>query len=168
MHFSAINQIVDVQPGKSITAIRRLEPDEDYLKDHFPRFRVMPGVLMLESLFQASAWLVRQSEQFAHSVVLLKAARQVKFGSFVEPGQVLTITATIMKRDEQLTHCKTSGTVEGKSAVSGRLVLESFDLADRAPSCTALDPYVSRQFAGMFKRLCQPADSRGAAGTEAY
>jgi 3-hydroxyacyl-[acyl-carrier-protein] dehydratase len=38
-----------------------LRPDEDYLRDHFPLFPVMPGVLMLEAMYQASCWLIRSS-----------------------------------------------------------------------------------------------------------
>ena len=38
----------------------------------------MPGVLMLEAITQAGAWLVRAGEDFAHSIVTLKEARNIK------------------------------------------------------------------------------------------
>ncbi|HWC90817.1 MAG TPA: beta-hydroxyacyl-ACP dehydratase, partial [Pirellulales bacterium] len=79
--------MIDLQPGVRITTIKSLSLAEEYLADHFPRFPVMPGVLMLESLTQTGAWLVRASEDFAHSMVLLKEARNVKFANFVVPGQ---------------------------------------------------------------------------------
>ena len=74
MRFSQLDQIIELQPGKRIKAAKTLSADEDYLRDHFPCFAVMPGVLMLEAMFQASAWLVRKSEDFAHSTVILKEA----------------------------------------------------------------------------------------------
>ncbi len=93
MHFTLIDRIIELEAGEKIMAIKSLSLAEDYLQDHFPRFPVMPGVLMLESMAQTSAWLVRHTEDFAHSIVVLKEARNVKYADFVEPGQVLTITA---------------------------------------------------------------------------
>ena len=47
----------------------------------------MPGVMMVESLVQVGGWLMRYTESFAYSTVLLKEARAVKFSNFVKPGQ---------------------------------------------------------------------------------
>jgi 3-hydroxyacyl-[acyl-carrier-protein] dehydratase len=134
-------------------AAKRLRPDEDYLKDHFPRFPVMPGVLMLEAMYQASAWLVRQSEGFAHSVVLLKEARNIKYADFVTPGKELVVTAEIFKQDESLTTLKTQGTIDGNLAVNGRLVLERFNLADRYPLRRNTDPYLRDEMRAVLKSL---------------
>ena len=106
---------------------------EEYLADHFPNFPVMPGVLMLEAMTQAGAWLVRLSEDFAHSMVVLKQAGNVKYGQFVEPGQTLTVTAEILSQDGDGDEVKAQGTVDGRTTVSGRLVLERYNLADRDP-----------------------------------
>src|SRR5687768_9274119 len=133
MRFCLLDRITDLVPGVKIAAVKRLKPDDDYLKDHFPRFPVMPGVLMLEAMYQASAWLVRQTEGFAHSVVILKEARNIKYADFVTPGKELVVTAEILKQDDETTTLKAQGTIEGNLAVSGRLVLERFNLADRLP-----------------------------------
>ena len=153
MRFTLIDRIVDLRPGESITAVKSLSLAEEYLKDHFPRFPVMPGVLMLESMYQASAWLVRQSEDFAHSMVVLKEARNVKYTDFVEPGQVLNVTAQIVKQDDHTTHLKTLGTVNGQDAVRARLVLERFNLADQDPRRSQTDAYVRRQLLEEFDTL---------------
>ena len=131
MRFTLIDRIVELQEGASITAVKTLSLAEEYLQDHFPRFPCMPGVLMLESMCQAGAWLVRKSEDFSHSIIVLKEARNVKYADFVEPGQVLTVTVEITKQDEQLTWLKASGSVQGNVAVSARLILERFNGADR-------------------------------------
>jgi len=78
MYFSLIDKIDSLEPGKRIVATKSLSLAEEYLQDHFPNFPVMPGVLMLEALTQASAWLIRVSEDFSHSIVVLKEARNVK------------------------------------------------------------------------------------------
>ena len=94
----------------------------------------MPGVLMLEAMTQAGAWLVRLSEDFAHSMVLLKQATNVKYGQFVEPGQTLTVTAEIISQDRHGDEGQGPGTVDGRTTVSGRLVLERYNLADPNPA----------------------------------
>jgi 3-hydroxyacyl-[acyl-carrier-protein] dehydratase len=157
MRFCLLDQILELDPGVRIVAVKRLRPDEDYLKDHFPRFPVMPGVLMLEAMYQASAWLVRQSEGFAHSVVILKEARNIKYADFVTPGKELLVTAEILKQDEALTTLKAQGTIDGNVAVNGRLVLERFNLADRYPLRRNTDPYLRAEMRDVLKGLLSPA-----------
>jgi len=153
MQFCLLDRIVDLQPGVRITAVKRLRPDEDYLKDHFPRSPVMPGVLMLEAMYQAGAWLVRQSEGFAHSMVVLKEARNIKYADFVTPGKELVVTAEILKQDDSLTTLKAQGTIDGNVAVNGRLVLERFNLAERFPKRASTDPYMTDELRGVLKGL---------------
>ena len=74
MRFSLVDRITELSEGKHITAIKVLTLAEEYLADHFPRFPVMPGVMMLEAMYQASAWLIRKSEDFAHTMVVLREA----------------------------------------------------------------------------------------------
>lgn len=144
MRFSLIDRIIDIQPGKEITAVKALSLCEEYLADHFPNFPVLPGVLMLEALTQASAWLIRVSEDFAHSMVVLKEAKRVRFGQFVEPGQILQVRAEIIHQDNRFTELKVEGTVNGKSTVSARIVMERYNLADADPNCAALDASVKK------------------------
>src|SRR5205807_9137113 len=95
MRFSLIDRIISIEPAKSITAIKNLSLSEEYLADHSPGFPVMPGVLMVEALAQTAAWFMRPHEDFAYSMVLLKAARAVKFVNFVSPGRTLRVTAEL-------------------------------------------------------------------------
>ena len=124
MRFCQIDEITLLEPGQKIMAVRRLTGTEDYLRDHFPRFPVMPGVLMLESLYQAAALLIRATENYKSGLVLLRAAKNVKFADFVEPGQELNITAEILKTEGNQFTVKAAGTKQNKLAVSGRLIVE--------------------------------------------
>lgn len=157
MRFCLLDQVLELESGVRIKAVKRLRPDEHYLADHFPRFPVMPGVLMLEAMFQASAWLVRQSEGFAHAAVLLKEARNVKYSDFVTPGQTLVVIAEILKQDDTTTSLKAQATVNDNIAVTARLVLERFHLADRFPLRAATDPYLRNESRETLRRLLQPA-----------
>lgn len=139
MRFTLIDRIVALEPGKSITAIKNLTLAEEYLADHFPGFPVMPGVLMVEALAQTAAWYVRHEEDFAHSTILLRQARGVKFINFVSPGQTLTVRADAQSSNENECIFKASGSVNGATAVSARLTLQRFNLADRNPNLAAAD-----------------------------
>ncbi len=151
MRFSLIDRITELEPGKRLTAVKNLSMSEEYLQDHFPLFPVMPGVLMLESLFQAGAWLVRCSEDFAHSVVQLAEARNVKFNDFVEPGETLVVEASIQRQDEQTTWIQASGTVNRTVAVKARLVLDRYNLADRQLASVTIDAYMVNEL----RRECE-------------
>src|SRR5215471_14129146 len=109
MRFKLLDRITELHPGKSITALKSLSLSEDYLADHFPLFPVMPGVFMLEAITQASAWLIRASENFAHSMVVLREARNVKYADFVMPGQTLQVQAEIISQTATETKLKVQG-----------------------------------------------------------
>jgi len=156
MRFLLIDRIVEFQPGTRITAVKSLTMAEEYLADHFPNFPVMPGVLMLEAMTQAAAWLIRLSEDFAHSVILLKHAVNVKYGQFVEPGQLLTVTAELISQTATETTVKAQGSVDGRTTVSGRLVLERFNLADRNPLEESADESILQEMRSLLTILYQP------------
>ena len=89
MRFNLVDRIVEVEPGRRICTLKHLTLGEEYLADHFPTFPVMPGVLMLQTLVEAGAWLLRITEDFRYSVIVLREAKNVKYGSFLEPGKTL-------------------------------------------------------------------------------
>lgn len=141
MNFSMIDRIVDYERGKRITALKTLSLREEYLADHFPSFPIMPGVLMLEAMAQAGAWLLRLSEGFTHSIFLLREARAVRYGSAVRPGNELLIDVSIVGRSEKGVAFKGSGKVGDRNAVVGRFVLTRQPLGDKV-----IDEGISRFF----------------------
>jgi 3-hydroxyacyl-[acyl-carrier-protein] dehydratase len=162
MRFRLIDRIIELEPGVRITAVKALTGSEDYLKDHFPLFPVMPGVLMLEAMYQASAWLVRKTDHFAYALVLLKEARNVKYADFVAPGQVLHVTAEILKREGDLITLKAQGTMSGHTAVSARLILERGHIVDRIGTRAESDPFTRKRMQEFFDELYQPGASEQA------
>ena len=153
MRFSLVDRITSLEKGESITAIKNLSLAEEYLADHFPGFPVMPGVLMMESMIQSSAWLLRYTEEFEYSIVLLKQAKAVKFNSFLKPGNTLTVTSKIQKWDGNQCTLKAAGTVDGESTVSARLTLERFNLKDRNPDLAESDQFRTDKMKELFAEL---------------
>src|SRR4051794_23887953 len=153
MRFVLIDRIVELNTGQSLVAVKNLSLSEEYLADHFPGFPVMPGVLMLEALTQAGAWLVRDMEDFAHSVILLKQARTIKYGSFVEPGRQLQLRVDLTAHDERVSSFKGVGMIDGQEMVKGRFTLTRSNLRERDPSLHATDASIVAGLRDLFVTL---------------
>ena len=153
MKFSLVDRIIALEVGKSITTVKNVSLAEEYLQDHFPGFPVLPGVMMVESLVQASAWLLRHTEDFRFSTILLKQAKALKFNNFVTPGKTLTVTSTIHKIDETGCTFKGEGSVDGQSAVSARITLQRFNLSDQNPSLSKTDEQLVAHLRQQFSQL---------------
>lgn len=145
MKYQLVDVIESLEPGKRIVTRKNLSLAEEYLADHFPTFPVLPGVLMLEALTQSAAWLVRVQQDFARSVVVLSSARNVKYGHFVAPGHTLRCEVEAVKLGEDISKFKAEAIVDDKRAVSARLELRSFNLADRADYLAESDAAVLEQ-----------------------
>src|SRR5438874_8196332 len=95
MRFNLVDRILELEPGKKIRMVKNLTLAEEYLADHFPRFPVMPGVLMLQTLVESASWLLRLTEDYRHSVIALREVKNVKYGNFMEPGRSLATTVEL-------------------------------------------------------------------------
>src|SRR5881394_1969203 len=95
MRYQLVDRLIDFDPGRQIRMVKALTLGEEYLADHFPTFPVMPGVLMLQTLVDAGAWLLRLTDNYRHSVIVLRDARHVKYGNLMEPGRRLLLTVEI-------------------------------------------------------------------------
>ncbi len=155
MRFKQLDKITELIPGERIVAERHMRADEDYLRDHFPLFPVMPGVLMLESLFQASCWLVRATEQFENSLLVLKEARNVKFADFMEPNQTLQITAEITKLESGSVTLKAIGMKGDSMAVSAKLIIGKSSLKSQDSNLIPLDAFMRESMRVRFEQLTQ-------------
>jgi 3-hydroxyacyl-[acyl-carrier-protein] dehydratase len=153
MRFTLIDRIVELEPGKRITATKSLTLTEDYLEDHFPLFPIMPGVLMLESMYQTAAWLVRATDGFRNSLVTLVEANNVKYSDFVQPGQTLVVTAELLKQDKQVYRLNCQGEVNDRVAVRGRLMLRTGRLADDNSLQAPVDDYIIASLQRIFRLL---------------
>jgi len=163
MRFTLLDRVIAVDPGRTIEAVKTVTLSEEYLADHFPRFPVLPGVLMLEAMTQAAAWTIRLGEDFAHSIVVLRAARNVKYGDFAEHGKTLTVKAEVLSQDETTTKVKASGTIGDRTSLTARLVLERYNLADRQPHGAAIDARVRSELRRLWSVLhpAPRAEGRG-------
>jgi len=153
MRFNLVDRIVEVEPGRRIRAVKNLTLGEEYLADHFPTFPVMPGVLMLQTLVEAGAWLLRVTEDFRHSVTVLREAKNVKYGSFMEPGRQMDVTVELAEEDGASATFKGKGEAGGVTTVAARLTLTRYNLRDRNPALQGTDDRIVRHLRELYQVL---------------
>ncbi|MCA9244991.1 MAG: hypothetical protein KDA32_13615 [Phycisphaerales bacterium] len=139
MKFILVDRIDALEPGQRVVTHKALSLAEEYLADHFPTFPVLPGVLMLEAMTQASAWLARVTLDFAPSLVVLKEARNVTYKSFLAPGQIMRVESECRSIDAAMSEYNASGSVDGREIVKGRLTLRHLSLADSDAALSSVD-----------------------------
>jgi len=139
MKFYLVDRIRELEPSKRILTVKNLSLAEEYLADHFPSYPVMPGVMMLEALVQSAAWLVRASTDFAKTIVMLREAQNVRYGSFVKPGGQLVMEVTATEIGPTSSRFKGTGTCDGQVAVQAKLTLEHLNIEDEDPGNAEFD-----------------------------
>jgi 3-hydroxyacyl-[acyl-carrier-protein] dehydratase len=140
MRFNLVDRVRAWEPGKRLTASKVLTLGEEYLADHFPTFPVMPGVLMLQAVAEASAWLWRVTNDFKHTVVVLREVKNCKYGTFMPPGQTLELTTELVTADESTATFRGKGNVRGGGqTVNAQLTLMGYNVRDKLPDAKATD-----------------------------
>jgi 3-hydroxyacyl-[acyl-carrier-protein] dehydratase len=154
LKFVLIDKLEKLEPGKLAVATKQLSLAEEYLADHFPTFPVLPGVLMIEAMVQTAAWVVRTSQDYANSVIVLQEARNVSYGTFVAPGDRMEVTAEVIQLDEKTSKFKAQCMVDGQSTAKARLTLKHYNLSERHAGWEDEDRKLVEAMKGRFKLLC--------------
>lgn len=136
--FNLIDRIESITDDR-IVAVKYVSLAEEYLADHFPTFPVLPGVMMLEALAQAAAWLMHRRTGFGKSMAVLREARNIRYGQFVAPGNSLRVEVEFQKETDQGAIFKAGGSVNSAQAVTGRIELSYFNLGEKNSSLAELD-----------------------------
>jgi 3-hydroxyacyl-[acyl-carrier-protein] dehydratase len=160
MRFTLIDRITEWQIGKSLKGVKLLTLGEEYLADHFPTFPVMPGVMMLEAVVEASAWLWRLTTDFQHSVIVLREIKNVKYGTFMQPGHTMEIAVEMMKQDGGAATFRGKGNVQnGAQTVSAQVTLAAYNVRDKNSAAGSVDEKLiahwRERFAWLSAKYCE-------------
>jgi 3-hydroxyacyl-[acyl-carrier-protein] dehydratase len=98
--FFLVDRVQELIPGKSITAIKNVTINEPYFQGHFPRMAVMPGVLIIEALAQASGLLIYKTLETlpGSELFFLAGVDNARFKRVVTPGDQLRLYIELVKR----------------------------------------------------------------------
>jgi 3-hydroxyacyl-[acyl-carrier-protein] dehydratase len=119
-----IDRVIDIQPGKSIVALKNVSINEPFFTGHFPHHPVMPGVLILEAMAQAAALFSFSDEaalknEESSTVYYFVGIDGARFRRPVVPGDQLRIEVDAERLSRTI--CKYAG----RAVVDGQLVAEA-------------------------------------------
>ena len=123
--FLLIDRVISLEVGKNLTAIKNVTFNEPHFNGHFPEQPIMPGVLIIEALAQATGILAFKSEvgkPQTGQIYMLVGVDKVRFKRIVEPGDQLEIYAEVItvKRGIWKFNCK--ATVEDQLVTSAEII----------------------------------------------
>ncbi len=117
--FLMIDRILEMEPAKHLVAVKNVTANEPFFQGHFPGRPVMPGVMILEAMAQASVYLLHRSKpEFKDRLFFFAGIDGVRFRRAVVPGDQLQIEVWI-QRMQRLS------TTTVRATVSGMLVCEA-------------------------------------------
>jgi 3-hydroxyacyl-[acyl-carrier-protein] dehydratase len=117
--FIFIDEVTEIEPGRSAKATKRFSTEEPFLEGHFPGNPIIPGVLIAEALAQTAGIAIGgPGRNF-----LLTAIRAMKFLRPVRPGEQIDLSAECLGEMNGLAQCAVRATCQGQPVAEGQLVL---------------------------------------------
>ncbi|NND44753.1 MAG: 3-hydroxyacyl-ACP dehydratase FabZ [Xanthomonadales bacterium] len=115
--FLLVDRVIDCRPGESIHALKNVTVNEPFFTGHFPQRPVMPGVIMLEALAQATGLLAfatinRSPED--DTLYYFVGIDKARFRKPVEPGDQIHLHATLVRHIKSVWRFSTRAEVDGK------------------------------------------------------
>lgn len=101
--FLLVDRVVDSEPGKRLVAIKNVTINEPFFPGHFPAKPVMPGVLLIEAMAQATGLLAMQSAEVPEeSIYYLVGVDKARFKKPVVPGDQLVFEVEVLKHKRDI------------------------------------------------------------------
>ena len=123
--FLLIDRVLDFTVGKNLTAIKNVSFNEPHFIGHFPDQPIMPGVLIIEALAQATGILAFKSEvgkPLTGQIYMLVGVDKVRFKKSVEPGDQLKLYAEVVKVRRGVWKFDCKATVEEQLVTSAEII----------------------------------------------
>ncbi|MFC1704505.1 3-hydroxyacyl-ACP dehydratase FabZ [Candidatus Omnitrophota bacterium] len=116
--FLLIDRVLEFEEGKRVKAIKHVSFNENFFQGHFPSEPIMPGVLIIEAMAQASAIIIGKEEGYTG---LLTGIYKAEFKVPVRPGDTITLESEIVQRVKNLIRVKATATVNEKLVTKAEL-----------------------------------------------
>ena len=119
--FLLVDRITDFVPGAWAKGIKAVTVNEPFFTGHFPRYRVMPGVLIIEALAQVGAVAILSLPENKGKLAFFGGIKNARFKKQVRPGDVLELSCELIERRGPIGFGKAVAKVDGKVAAQGEL-----------------------------------------------
>ena len=127
--FLLVDRVIEVEPGERLVAIKNVTINEPFFQGHFPEKPVMPGVLIIEALAQATGLLAMESEEVAgKAIYYLVGVDKARFKRPVVPGDQLHLEVSVSKQRRGIWTFSAKGTVDGAVCASAEIMCTARDL----------------------------------------
>ena len=127
--FLLVDKVLTCDPGSALTAIKNVTINEPFFQGHFPDKPVMPGVLIIEAMAQATCLLATATDTSeAEMIYLLTGVDKVRFKRQVLPGDQLQLQAELLKRRRGIWVFSASASVEEQLVSSAEIMCTARDL----------------------------------------
>lgn len=129
--FLLIDRVTDYRQGESLTGIKNVTYNEPFFQGHFPQRPVMPGVLILEAMAQATGLLAFRTlgnTADRETLYFLVGMNKVRFKQPVEPGDQLVITANLIREKRGIWIFDCSARVDDKLVSSAEIMCTERDI----------------------------------------
>ncbi len=134
MRFLFVDRILELVPGKSIAAEHVFAAEEDFFRDHFPGFPVVPGVLLTEMMGQTAAMCLNaESRETGRGKAMLAQIRSASFRDWVKPGEKAIVTAEIRSSRPEFATASCRVEIGGRQVCSAELFFSFLPPGNLAP-----------------------------------
>ncbi len=123
--FLLIDRVIGFQVGRSLRGLKNVTINEPFFQGHFPGHPVMPGVLIIEAMAQASGLLVQLSAQIdpdAHPLFYLVKVDKARFNQVVQPGDQLILDVVQKRMIRRMGQYQCQASVDGKVVASAEIL----------------------------------------------
>ena len=126
-YFRLIDRILEFDPvGRTIRAEAVVPTESPIFEGHFPGYPLMPGVMLLETMAQASGWLIIGVTRF-NRMPFLAAFKEAKLRTFVTPGQTLIASAKLTHEGSGFALTESEIAIEGKRVCNADITFRVVD-----------------------------------------
>jgi len=123
--FLLVDRVLDFKPGESIVAIKNVTINEPFFNGHFPDIPVMPGVLILEAMAQATGLLGFESlgpDEDPDELYFLVGFDKARFKRTVVPGDQLRLEAQLTRHIKDVWKFNAVAKVDGDLAAQAEIM----------------------------------------------